>query len=220
LVLGAAAAPAPLVSADEGLVSEVVITAPDGVDITLTVAFDAPIDLTDVEAELEPMVGDEGGEVSGDALTIEAPAGEVVQTPMTRAGKTKVHAAARSTYNGTLHCNVEYKFRDVSGEFGTQRACGIRSAPWYFKIDSAWYASAASNVGERGMKWTRNGLTQPMMAPHNEPINYIFHGTFSNTGNDDWIWYNDFLSWRHNMGQAGGTITLEIGGSLHYIGPV
>ncbi|WP_018687190.1 hypothetical protein [Actinokineospora enzanensis] len=66
------------------------------------------------------------------------------------------------------------------------------------------------------MRWWRNSYVQPKNSPHNVPKNYIFHGTFNPVYGSDHLDYQDYFTFRHNVG-SGGTGSLTIAGAVDLI---
>ena len=65
-------------------------------------------------------------------------------------------------------------------------------------------ARIVGNVNEDGLWWWRNGVRQSRNAPHpNRSKYYVFHGTWNPMWNGDLITYQDYISFRHNIGSGG-----------------
>lgn len=113
-----------------------------------------------------------------------------------------------------IWCGGRISRGDSNGYFDIAYQCGsTRTLPWGFQIHNNIRAIIVSNVTEIGMSWWRNGSFAGQNAPHTVPSDYLFHGTFNPVyaGND--IDYNDYMTFRHNVG-SGGTGSLSIAGSV------
>ncbi|ASU77989.1 hypothetical protein CDG81_06345 [Actinopolyspora erythraea] len=66
------------------------------------------------------------------------------------------------------------------------------------------------------MRWWRDGVEQPKNAPHFEPPDYLFHGTMKKVWVHNNIDYQDYLTFRHNIG-PGGTASVTFAGTLDLV---
>ncbi|MEU7474288.1 hypothetical protein AB0A94_38445 [Streptomyces sp. NPDC044984] len=61
------------------------------------------------------------------------------------------------------------------------------------------------NINEKGLRWWRNGSFAGQSAPHSVPPNYQIHGTMKPLYAKNRIEYQDYITWRCNIG-PGGTV--------------
>lgn len=103
---------------------------------------------------------------------------------------------------------------DANSFFTIQYSCGSRRRlAWSWKLSAALRAIIVSPVSERGLEWWRNGAFAGQNAPHSAPKDYTFHGNMNPVyaGND--IDYQDYATFRHNVG-PGGTGSVIWSGSV------
>ena len=75
---------------------------------------------------------------------------------------------------------------------------------WSVRLSDGIRARIVGNVNEDGMWWWRNGVRQSRNAPHpSRSKYYVFHGTLNPMWNGDLITYQDYISFRHNIGSGG-----------------
>jgi hypothetical protein len=131
---------------------------------------------------------------------------------VTSAPQSQVSPAA---LNGApLWCGSYISDGDSNGYFSIQYFCGGTSTlPWGFQISTAVKAIIVSSVNEAGLSWWRNGYVQAQNAPHVVPKDYQFHGTMQPVWARDKVTYQDFMTFRHNLG-PGGTGTLTFYGAV------
>jgi hypothetical protein len=114
-----------------------------------------------------------------------------------------------------LHCWGEIQVYDNNGSFGIAYNCGNpRTAPWHFQIASQVRAIIVGNVNEQGLSFWRNSFFAGQNAPHTVPSDYLFHGTITPALYWDSIDYQDYISFRHNLG-GGGSGAIAFAGSVH-----
>lgn len=114
-----------------------------------------------------------------------------------------------------LSCNDTYAKTTSEGSWEVQYRCFPEYAtlPWGFKISSSVKKIIVSNVTEDGLWWWRNGVRQTKLARHVVPKDYLFHGTMKKVWNGDSINYQDYFTFRHNVG-SGGTGAIAIAGTF------
>jgi hypothetical protein len=166
---------------------------------TSTVEFSSPSKFTAPDiAQIRDLVGSQPS-VSPDSKTV---------------------SAASTSHDGyeRLPCNSSKTFGDAYGTYSVQKACGKSTAPWGWKMTSAWQSHVVGTVSESGMAWTRNGKTQSQQSPHpNHARDYQFHGTYNPVNGNDNVKYSDHFSFRHNIG-SGGTAKINIAGKWYFNG--
>lgn len=75
-------------------------------------------------------------------------------------------------------------------------------------------AIVVGNVNETGLRWWRNGAAMPQNSPHLVPANYLFHGSMTYATRGSTIDYQDYMTFRHNVG-PGGTASITWAGRVH-----
>lgn len=84
--------------------------------------------------------------------------------------------------------------------------------PWGYEISAAVQAIIVSNVKERGLSWWRDGAFAGQNSPHTVPGDYHFHGNMSPVYSGNEVDYNDYFTFRHNIG-SGGTGSISLAGT-------
>lgn len=129
-------------------------------------------------------------------------------------GQSEAGTSAEARRAGDImFCSTGRSYTDSNGTLSLQRSCTGRTLAWGYKISSGVQAIIVSNVNETGMWYWINGTRQSRNSPHNEPKNYNFHGSFSNISNNQTIQYQDYMTFRHNVG-SGGTGSITIAGQV------
>ncbi|WP_162907587.1 hypothetical protein [Allorhizocola rhizosphaerae] len=70
------------------------------------------------------------------------------------------------------------------------------------------------NVSEMGLIWWVNGHRAGQNASHFVPPSYQFHGTMNPVLSVSYVQFQDYFTWRHNIG-SGGTAARTIAGSFY-----
>lgn len=119
------------------------------------------------------------------------------------------------TATTNLSCGESFTKVTNEGKWDMKYTCfpTYATTPWSFKISSTVQYIIVSNVTEDGLWWWRNGVRQTKLARHVVPKDYLFHGTMSKMWNGDSISYQDYFTFRHNVG-SGGTGSIAIAGSF------
>lgn len=113
-------------------------------------------------------------------------------------------------------CGSRISRGDANGYFDIAYQCGTRrTLPWGFQLSNAVQAIVVSNVTERGLEWWRNGAFAGQNAGHVAPKDYRFHGNMGPVYAGNHIDYQDYLTFRHNVGSGGtGSVTFAGGVDL------
>lgn len=118
----------------------------------------------------------------------------------------------------TIGCGDEVAYSDSNGRWQLRFQCfpayGVIN--WDYTLSRKNRSIAASWVSEDGLRWWRNGGRQPKNSPHFAPPDYRFHGTMARVFVGDIIDYQDYLTFRHNIG-PGGTAALTFAGSVRLV---
>lgn len=114
-----------------------------------------------------------------------------------------------------LACQTHLDRSDSNGSWTLQYQCledyGILN--WGFRLSPTNQATVVGSVTEDGLRWWRNSVEQPKNSPHVVPADYLFHGSMRPVYNGDVVDYQDYLTWRHNIG-PGGTAAVTFAGSV------
>jgi hypothetical protein len=114
-----------------------------------------------------------------------------------------------------IRCGNRVVATDGNGKFEIAYSCTSkgRSLVWGFRLSAQVQAIIVGLVNETGLRWWRNGSERPRNAPHTAAPSYQFHGTMSpvSSGND--IDYQDYLTFRHDLG-SGGSGSVSFAGSV------
>jgi hypothetical protein len=116
-----------------------------------------------------------------------------------------------------LNCNEHYPFTTSDGKFDYMHGCGASTAPWGFKISAAVQAIVVGEVTESGMTWELNGTMQGSQAPHTEPEDYPFHGTFNPLHDGDYLTYLDYYTFAIEVGGETGRGAITVSGQIHQL---
>jgi hypothetical protein len=114
-----------------------------------------------------------------------------------------------------LSCGGSGRWPDNNGSLTLQYTCSTRdSLAWSYVISAPVQAIIVSNVAERGLDWWVNGVAKPRNAPHNVVKSYLFHGTMTGATRGTTVDYQDYMTFRHNLG-SGGTGSITWAGRVH-----
>ncbi len=146
---------------------------------------------------------------------IASEADEVVHRLATRTTSTRRMSGTQSGGTSRLgptyiSCEGSGNRSDSNGTLSLQYACISSSGTlaWGYRISPAVRAIIVSNVSESGLRWWRNGVSMPQNAPHVVPKDYTIHGSMTPTYNNNRVEYQDYMTFRHNVGSGGtGSIT-------------
>lgn len=108
-----------------------------------------------------------------------------------------------------LACSNSVKFIDSRGTFDVAYRCGSRrTMPWGYKLSRKVRSIVVGNIHEDGLRWWRNGRSQPKNAPHVVPPSYTLHGTMNPVYRKADVDCQDYIWFRHNIGSGGrGSVT-------------
>ncbi|MER7754667.1 hypothetical protein [Kitasatospora sp. NPDC097643] len=95
---------------------------------------------------------------------------------------------------GVLKCYDNRSWTDARGTFSARHNCAYNNINWGYKISPAIQAIISSPVRETGLRWWRNGKSQPANSPHTVGKSYLFHGTIGQVASWDAIDYQDYLT--------------------------
>lgn len=153
---------------------------------TLNLRFDEPVTQSDVAAVEEALTGD-----------------------FVAASSTTTSVAAFDPDAKNMWCGSRTSHIDSNGTLTLDRRCGTyRDILWSYRISTAVKAIIVSNVSETGLWYWIDGVRQPRNAPHNVPDWYTFHGRMYGVNTGEYVQYQDYMTFRHNVGPGGtGSIT-------------
>jgi hypothetical protein len=141
--------------------------------------------------------------------------------PITQEDATEVRAQMRGQAAVEAYANVYCwsggGFIDSNGSFSYQYACNSpRTIAWAFVLSATNQATVVGLVNEMGLRYWCNSALLGQNSPHSEPAGYLFHGTMIPVAADCLINFQDYFTWRHNIG-SGGTAVLAQAGSLYLV---
>lgn len=114
-----------------------------------------------------------------------------------------------------LSCGGSGKWSDNNGSLTLQYTCSTTDRiAWSYRISPQVQAIIVSNISEQGLDWWVNGVKKPRNAPHNVPKDYLLHGTMSGATRGTQVDYQDYITFRHNLG-GGGTGSITWAGRVH-----
>ena len=115
---------------------------------------------------------------------------------------------AAASVDPIMYCSTERFYCDSNGRLHLARFCSLRQLRWDYRISAAVQAVIVSSVNETGLWYWINGVRQPRNAPHVVGKSYLLHGTMSGVDTGERVEYQDYLTFRHNIGGGGtGSIT-------------
>lgn len=178
-------APSTLADEPPDEVSEISIesVAADGYQSTLELSFDEPLSQSEAEQIRQQMTSD---------------------APVQRTQEVE-----------RLACRTNLDRSDSNGNWTLQYQCleDFAILNWGYRLSPANQATVVGSVTEDGLRWWRNSIEQPKNSPHIVPADYLFHGSMRPVYNGDIVDYQDYLTWRHNIG-PGGTAAVTFAGSV------
>ncbi len=109
-----------------------------------------------------------------------------------------------------LGCGNQRVNSDSNGRLTLDYRCDLtpKRLQWSYKLSTAVQSIVVGNVNETGLRWWKNGVAQPQNAPHTVPASYLFHGTMNPTPIGSTVQFQDYMTFRHNVGSGGtGSVT-------------
>jgi hypothetical protein len=101
------------------------------------------------------------------------------------------------------------------GYFDIQYSCNdTRTLAWAFTLNAATQSIIVGPISERGLSWWMNSNFAGQNAPHVVAPDYQLHGTMLPVFAGVSVDYNDYMTFRHNVG-SGGTGSISFAGSVH-----
>ncbi|NEA55591.1 hypothetical protein G3I60_15895 [Streptomyces sp. SID13666] len=205
-----------------------VIDTPDGSTPDISSEL-AGLDLAEVSAAPGPVTdlnSDELGLLSADNVSEGA---EASSSPNDTTGP----VTSGATTNGTgivapqsqdpgsggggravLMCYNNRSFATTNGVFYARHNCTFSNINWGYKISPKVQAIITSTVHETGLRWWKNGKSQPANSNHFVGKSYYFHGTMGPVKSWDGIDFQDYMSFSINIGGRPGFGTLVFAGGL------
>jgi len=116
-----------------------------------------------------------------------------------------------------LYCLASYTWSDSNGSFSLQHKCYSTTAPWGYRFSLSLRNIIYGYVSEKGMWYSVDGVSMARGAPHYVPDDYQFHGTFSRTNDYTRVRYDDYFTFRVNVGGRLGDGALSIAGNFRFI---
>jgi hypothetical protein len=114
-----------------------------------------------------------------------------------------------------LSCGNQKVETDQNGRLALDYRCELtpKRVWWSYKLSTAIQSIVVGTVQEMGLRWWKDGVSQPQNAPHSEGAAYNFHGTMNPTPIGSLLDYQDVFTFRHNVG-SGGTAQVVFAGSV------
>ncbi|MEU3186748.1 hypothetical protein ABZ707_21470 [Streptomyces sp. NPDC006923] len=109
---------------------------------------------------------------------------------------------------GTLRCDRNPSWSDANGTLSARFNCRYGTINWGYKISTRVKSLITGNVNERGVSWWNNGKRKPKNAGHVVGKSYHFHGTLKPVKHDDRVQFQDYMTFRVNIGGRTGTGSL------------
>ena len=125
-------------------------------------------------------------------------------------------AVVSASADPIMYCTTERSNSDSNGSFHLARVCSLRQLRWDFRISARIKAIIVSPVSETGLWYWINGVRQPRNSPHVVGKTYIFHGTMSGVDTGERVQYQDYMTFRHNIG-GGGTGSITFAGVVRMV---
>ncbi|WP_066956420.1 hypothetical protein [Streptomyces lushanensis] len=173
-------------------------TATNGTETTLRVTLDANPDGSPLKlsrAERDRIAAIVGAPTAGREAAQKAPAAAVHP-----AGPTEKRKAP-----ATLRCDRNPSWSDANGTLHARFNCKYSTINWGYKISARVKSFITSKVNERGVSWWNNGTRKPRNAGHVVGKSYHFHGTLKPVRHGDHVQFQDYMTFRVNIGGRTGT---------------
>ncbi|GAA4871026.1 hypothetical protein [Kitasatospora terrestris] len=113
-----------------------------------------------------------------------------------------------------LKCRDNRSWTDPRGTFYARHNCPYNNINWGYKISPAVQAIITTSVNEQGLRWWKNGHSQPANSHHVVVKSYLFHGTIGKVASWDAIDYQDYMTFGVQVGGRPGRGTLAFAGGL------
>jgi hypothetical protein len=183
--------------------SQVVIESPSS---TLALSFDSPISASAAAGVVEKLTA------PNDAVSGSRPSVALRNETefAIRAGAT----LAATTSRPPLGCGNQRVNTDSNGRFTIDYRCDLspKRLQWSYKLSTAVQGIVVGTVNEQGARWWKDGASMLQNVPHVVGAAYTFHGTFNPVAIGSNVDYQDYMSFRHNVG-PGGTASVTWAGS-------
>lgn len=192
-------------------------------DATLVVTLDEPIAPSEVEDAMVDLGVDPADlSIEGDTAVVVDESAETVLDrgaagPPPGTSQTGDVSVMAGPTGQDLYCWASYAWGDSNGRFSLQHACGGSTAPWGYKISLTLRNIITGYVYEHGMRYYVNGVNMGRANPHYVPDDNNFHGTFSRTYDYTRVAYDDYFTFRVNVGGRLGDGALSIAGNFRFV---
>ncbi|MFG2848194.1 hypothetical protein ACGF12_34265 [Kitasatospora sp. NPDC048296] len=183
---------------------------PDDEVTAITAVLRASLDAQGAPDALTPEAASvlEADVVSPDESTPEESGAAVAMAP------TRQDPGGGSAGRGALKCYDNRSWTDARGTFHARHNCAFNNINWGYTIAPSMQAVIAGPVRETGLRWWKNGKSQPANSPHTVGKSYFFHGTIGKVGSWDSIDYQDYMTFPVNVSGRPGKGTITIAGGL------
>jgi hypothetical protein len=109
---------------------------------------------------------------------------------------------------GTLRCDKNPSWSDSNGTLNARFNCRYSTINWGYKISQRVQSIISGRVVEQGVSWWKNGKRMPRNAGHVTGKNYHFHGTLKPVVHGNNVHFQDYMTFRVNIGGKTGTGSL------------
>jgi hypothetical protein len=127
-------------------------------------------------------------------------------SPGGKASKGAAPAAKKGP--ATLRCDKNPSWTDARGTLNARFNCHHNTVNWGYKISAKARAIISGKVTEQGVSWWNNGKRKPKNAGHVVGDSYHFHGTLKPVKHRDHVQFQDYMTFRVNVGGKTGTGSL------------
>ncbi|RRQ84550.1 hypothetical protein [Streptomyces griseofuscus] len=110
--------------------------------------------------------------------------------------------------SATLRCDKNPSWSNANGTLAARFNCHHSTINWGSKISARVQSVITGNVHESGVSWWRNGRRMPKNAGRVVGRSYHFHGTLKPVRHADHVQFQDYMTFRVNIGGRPGTGSL------------
>lgn len=114
----------------------------------------------------------------------------------------------------TLRCDKNPSWTDARGTLSARFNCHHNTINWGYKISAKARAIISGKVTEQGVSWWNSGKRKPKNAGHVVGKSYHFHGTLKPVKHRDHVQFQDYMTFRVNVGGKTGTGSLAWAANL------
>ncbi|MDI5964972.1 hypothetical protein [Streptantibioticus silvisoli] len=143
------------------------------------------------------------------SAAVRARIASLLGVPATTAGPmTQRQPSAAARGPAVLRCDKNPSWSDARGTLHARFNCHAHTVNWGYLISARVRAVITGPVTEAGVSWWRDGKRQPKNAGHVVGAGYLFHGTLKPVNHDQHVQFQDYLTFRIEIGGRTGTGSL------------